>query len=121
MRRHLYILLCFIILPHLLFAQDKLTVQPIGRILMDAGIFEGNEAGLNNGISIPDFRIGAFATFGKFSAYIDVCYAREKVRMKDVCIEGKFEHLHIRIFLPSVRLSRFFQFISKSYYARTGY
>ena len=91
MRRYLYILLCYILLPHLLYAQDKLSVQPIGRILMDAGIFEGNEAGLNNGISIPDFRIGAFATFGKFSAYIDVCYAREKVRMKDVCIEGKFD------------------------------
>ena len=91
MRRFLSILLCLIFLQTHLFAQEKLTVRPIGRILVDAGIFETNEIGLNNGVSIPDFRAGAYAEIGKFSAYIDVSYARAKVHIKDICIEGKFD------------------------------
>ena len=86
-----YILLFLFLLQSSLFAQDKLTVRPVGRILLDGGFFESNQEGLNNGIGIPDFRIGAMATFGKFTAYIDVCYARDKVRMKDVTLEGKLD------------------------------
>lgn len=91
MNKKVYIILFLAFIQANLFAQNKLTVRPVGRILMDGGIFESNQIGLNSGIGIPDFRIGAMATFDKFTAYVDVCYARNKVRMKDVTIEGKLD------------------------------
>ena len=45
--RTLLLLACFAVSP--LFAQEKLKVSPIGRILVDAGCFESKVEGLNNG------------------------------------------------------------------------
>ena len=44
--RALLLLACFAVSP--LFAQEKLKVSPIGRILVDAGCFESKVEGLNN-------------------------------------------------------------------------
>lgn len=73
-----------------LIAQDKLTVQPVGRILIDGGLFESNSVGLNNGMAIPDLRIGVQANYGAYEGYVDIGYANEKVHLKDVYIKRTF-------------------------------
>ena len=73
-----------------LFAQDDLIVRPSGRILIDGGFFESNDAGLNNGITIPDFRVGTKASYRNFNACVDLGYTRQQVRLKDIYIEGQF-------------------------------
>ena len=64
------------------FAQDeepKLVVKPSGRILMDAGVMHSTDETLNDqlndGVAIPDVRMGVSATYGKWKAKIDVGYA----------------------------------------------
>ena len=91
-----YILLFLFLLQSSLFAQDKLTVRPVGRILLDGGFFESNQEGLNNGIGIPDFRIGAMATFGKFTAYIDVDATVNAIE-EDVTLYRPFAQLNLGV------------------------
>ncbi|MGI6233477.1 MAG: OprO/OprP family phosphate-selective porin [Prevotella sp.] len=72
-------------------AQDeetKLVVKPSGRILLDGGLFdmEYNDEKFNDGVAIPDMRVGFKATYGKWSAKVDVSYAYGSVGMKDVYI-----------------------------------
>lgn len=71
------------------FAQDeepKLVVKPSGRILMDAGVMHSTDETLNDqlndGVAIPDVRMGVSATYGKWKAKVDVGYARQSLSLK---------------------------------------
>ena len=55
-----------------MFAQEKLKVNPIGRMLVDAGCFDSKVEGLNNGMAIPDLRVGVKASYGEYQAKLDV-------------------------------------------------
>lgn len=85
------------------FAQDngepKFSVKPTGRILMDGAVYMGGNdndyeaAGDNkfvSGVAIPDVRLGAKASYGKWKAKIDVGFAYGKVGLKDIYIEYDF-------------------------------
>lgn len=73
-------------------AQDTntLKVNPIGRVLIDAGLFNSKNKDLANGVAIPDARVGLKAYYGKYKAKIDIGYAYGKINMKDIFIERQF-------------------------------
>lgn len=70
--------------------ESKLVVKPSGRILLDAGLFDASDEinnQLNDGMAIPDMRVGFKATYEDWTAKVDIGYAYGKVGMKDVFIE----------------------------------
>ena len=80
------------------FAQDeepKLVVKPSGRILMDAGVMHSTDETLNDqlndGVAIPDVRMGVSATYGKWKAKVDVGYARQSLSLKDISLDYNFD------------------------------
>lgn len=81
------------------FAQEqspKLTVKPEGRILMDAAAYAGNTHDLfKGGAAIPDVRLGAAATYGKWAAKVDIGYAYGKVGLKDIYFQYTFDDKNI--------------------------
>ena len=70
--------------------ESKLVVKPSGRVLLDAGVFDASDEvnnQLNDGMGIPDMRVGFKATYEDWTAKVDIGYAYGKVGMKDVFIE----------------------------------
>ena len=63
--------------------EPKFTVKPTGRILMDGAVYLGGNTGAEeagdtkfvNGVAIPDVRLGAKASYGKWKAKVDVGFA----------------------------------------------
>ncbi len=68
----------------------NVSIAPTGRILMDAAAFTPDGNGLNAGAALPDIRLGAKATFGNWSANIDIGFGYGKLSMKDVYIRYDF-------------------------------
>ena len=71
--------------------EKKLSVTPTGRILMDGAVYMGGNGGVTDetdtkfvdGVAIPDIRVGAKASYGKWKAKVDVGFAYGKVGLKD--------------------------------------
>lgn len=83
------------------FAEDdapKFSIKPTGRILMDGAVYMGGNSGIGNsgdskfvdGVAIPDLRLGAKASYGRWRAKIDVGFAYGKVGLKDTYFEYDF-------------------------------
>lgn len=78
------------------YAQDepKLEVKPSGRVLLDAGVMHSNDdavdSKLNDGVAIPDVRVGVSAKYGKWRAKADIGFARQKLSFKDVNLQYDF-------------------------------
>lgn len=78
------------------FAQSEPTLETkvSGRILMDAGVMHNTDktlnAKLNDGVAIPDARVGFSAKYGNWKAKVDVGYARQKLSLKDINIDYNF-------------------------------
>ena len=74
--------------------EPKLVVKPSGRILMDAGVMHSTDESvdqkLNDGVAIPDARVGLSATYGKWKAKVDVGYARQALSLKDISLDSNF-------------------------------
>ncbi|MDE6325195.1 MAG: ATPase, partial [Duncaniella sp.] len=76
-------------------SSPKLKINPTGRILMDGAVYLGGNRGVAeagdtkfvNGVAIPDIRLGAKASYGKFKAKIDVGFSYGKVGLKDTYFE----------------------------------
>ena len=82
------------------FAQEenKLKVNPTGRILMDGGMFQSKSDNFVNGVAIPDVRVGVKASYGKYKAKVDVGYAYGKVSLKDIFVERQMtSHSLLRV------------------------
>lgn len=73
----------------------KFSVKPTGRILMDGAVYMGGNSDITDdedtkfvdGVAIPDLRIGAKASYGKWKAKVDVGFAYGKVGLKDTYVE----------------------------------
>ena len=83
----------------------KFSVKPTGRILMDGAVYMGGNGDVTDevdtrfvdGVAIPDLRLGAKASYGKWRAKIDVGFGYGKVGLKDTYFEYDFnEHNMIR-------------------------
>lgn len=76
--------------------EPKLKLSPVGRILMDGGVFTSNEKELfPAGVAIPDVRIGVKASYGKWDAKVDVGFAYGKVSLKDIFIQHTFDNKNL--------------------------
>ena len=71
-------------------AQDEFKVSPSGRILIDGGLFDSKNNKFVDGVAVPDLRVGAKASYGKYKAKLDIGYSYGKVSLKDVFIERQF-------------------------------
>lgn len=82
-------------------AQDdgpKFSIKPTGRILMDAAAYIGGnddaesvgDTKFVDGVGIPDVRLGAKASYGKWKAKIDIGFSYGKVGLKDTYFEYDF-------------------------------
>lgn len=93
MKKNLPVLICIAILAMPVKAQNenKLKVNLTGRILLDGAAYAGHDEDLfKAGLALPDIRMGAKASFGKWGAKIDVGYAYGKIGMKDVYLQYNF-------------------------------
>ena len=74
--------------------EEKLTVKPSGCILMDAGAFHADHYNdkFNDGVAIPDVRIGLEARYGKWKSKVDIGFAYAKLSLKDIFMEYVFNN-----------------------------
>lgn len=78
--------------------ENKLVVNPTGRILLDAGWLDSENKDLTGGLAVPDMRVGVKATYGPYKAKVDIGYAYSKVSLKDIFVERSFgEHNLVRL------------------------
>lgn len=78
--------------------KPKLEFKPTGRVLMDGAFYIGGNKGVEeetdtrfvDGVAIPDVRLGAKFTYGKWKAKIDVGFSYGKVGLKDTYFEYDF-------------------------------
>lgn len=110
MKNSLFVMiLCVLLSSSAIHAQyeNTLKVRPVGRILFDGALnvpdsplyqecgddgavfFAGPR--LSDGVALPDVRLGAKASYGHWSAKIDVGYAFRKISFKDVFIQYDFD------------------------------
>lgn len=81
----------------------KLSFKPTGRILMDGAVYMGGNRGVSeetdtrfvDGVAIPDVRLGAKATYGKWKAKIDIGFSYGKVGLKDTYFEYDFDQANL--------------------------
>lgn len=70
--------------------EPKFKFTPTGRILADGAVYAPDGDGFADGVAIPDVRIGAKVSYGKWSGKIDIGYGFGKISMKDVFIQYGF-------------------------------
>ena len=83
------------VMPAAVYGQDdsdqpKFKFSPSGRILADGAIYAPDGDGFADGVAIPDVRLGAKVSYGKWSGKIDIGYGFGKLSMKDVFIQYSF-------------------------------
>ena len=72
--------------------KPKLKIAPTGRFLLDGALFASpDKEYFKDGVGIPDARIGVKASYGKWSGTVDVGFSNNKVGLKDLIIQYKFD------------------------------
>lgn len=75
---------------------SKIRVIPIGRVLIDGALYLPTDTSFRNGVSLPEVRLGAVATFGKFDARVEWGYSFGKFSPRDIYITW---HINPRSYL----------------------
>lgn len=101
-KRHTILLLFFLIFSsNLLFAEEdpKFKVQPNGRVLIDGALYASPQKHLfKDGMAIPEARVGAKLSYGKWSSWIDVGFAYGKIGLRNMWIQYDFnKHNNLRV------------------------
>lgn len=77
-------------------AADNIKVVPTGRLLIDGAVFGGPEhSEFKPGAGITDASIGVKATYGKWTARLDVAYSYAKVGLRDIFIQYDFNERNL--------------------------
>lgn len=72
-------------------SEPKFTIKPTGRVLIDGALYASPQKEMfKDGAAIPDVRLGAKMSYGKWNAKIDVGFAYNKVGLKDMYIGYDF-------------------------------
>lgn len=82
---------------------DNLSVSPIGRIHVDGALYFPQHHGFPHGAALSEIRAGAKASYGLWSARIEVGYSYGKIGMKDVYIQRSISpgnHFRAGYFIP---------------------
>lgn len=79
--------------------EAKFKVVPSGRVLIDGAFYASPEKELfKNGMAIPEARLGAKMSYGKWSSWIDVGFAYGKVGLRNMWIQYDFNsHNSVRV------------------------
>jgi len=79
--------------------QPEFKVAPSGRILIDGALYASpQKRQFPDGMAIPEVRLGAKMSYGKWSSCIDVSYAYSKIGLRNLWIEYGFDrHNSLRI------------------------
>lgn len=85
-------LILLFLLPLSLWGEEPaLKVRPTGRILIDGALYASPQKHrFPDGMAIPEVRLGANMTYGKWSSGIDVSYSYAKIGMRNMWIEYGF-------------------------------
>lgn len=98
-------------------SEPKFSIKPSARILLDGALYMGGNGDITaestdkkfvDGVAIPDFRLGAKASYGKWSGKVDVGFAYGKVGMKDVYLKynfNPFNDITVGYFVPQFGLN----------------
>ena len=70
--------------------EPKFSIKPTGRMLLDGAVYMPDGDGFSDGVAMPDIRMGAKVSYGKWAAKIDVGYGFGKISMKDVYMQYNF-------------------------------
>ncbi|MGL5788121.1 MAG: porin [Bacteroidales bacterium] len=84
------IIMSFLMIGGINAQENKLTVNPTGRILIDGGWLNSNNDKLKSGVAIPDARLGVKASYGAYKAKVDVGFAYGKLSLKDIFVQRMF-------------------------------
>lgn len=84
------IIMSFLMIGGISAQENKLTVNPTGRILIDGGWLNSNNDKLKSGVAIPDARLGVKASYGAYKAKVDVGFAYGKLSLKDIFVQRMF-------------------------------
>lgn len=103
MKLHFLSLFIFLtaLIPAEVIADDntKFKITPSGRILIDGAFYASPEHHIfKNGMAIPEARLGAKMSYGKWSSWIDVGFAYGKVGLRNMWIQYDFNpHNSLRV------------------------
>lgn len=73
-------------------SKPKFSITPTGRVLFDGALYSPDDDGFADGVAMPDIRMGVKASYGKWSAKIDIGYAFKKLGFKDVYMQYTFNN-----------------------------
>lgn len=69
----------------------KFKVTPSGRLLIDGAVYASPQKYLfGDGVAIPEVRLGAKMSYGKWSSYIDFGFAYGKIGLRNLWIQYDF-------------------------------
>lgn len=71
--------------------KPKFKFSPAGRILFDAAYYAPGKDGFAPGVAVPDIRIGGKASYGQWTAKLDIGFGYGKLSMKDIFIQYTFK------------------------------
>ena len=75
--------------------EPKFKVSPSGRVLIDGALYASPEKYLfKDGMAIPEARLGAKMSYGKWSSWIDVGFAYGKIGLRNMWIQYDFNQHH---------------------------
>lgn len=82
----------------------KFKILPTGRVLVDGALYSSPQKYLfKDGMAIPEARLGAKMSYGKWSSWIDVGFAYGKIGLRNMWIQYDFNKHH------SLRVGNFLQ------------
>lgn len=77
--------------------KSKIKILPVGRVLMDGAVYMGgNGAGADaegadekfvDGVALPEIRLGATASCGKWNSIVEIGYSNSKFALRDVYMQ----------------------------------
>ena len=79
--------------------EAKFKVVPSGRVLIDGALYASPEKYMfKDGMAIPEARLGAKMSYGKWSSWIDVGFAYGKIGLRNMWIQYDFNsHNSVRV------------------------
>ncbi|MDE6533793.1 MAG: OprO/OprP family phosphate-selective porin [Muribaculaceae bacterium] len=83
-----------LLIPFSISADDKpeFKVAPSGRLLIDGALYASPQKGkFPDGMAIPEVRLGARMSYGKWTSNIDVCYSYAKIGLRNMWVEYGFD------------------------------
>lgn len=103
-----YILILFMVSfsATFLMAEDdtKFVIKPSGRVLIDGAVYASPQKHMfKDGMAIPEARLGAKLSYGKWSSWIDVGFAYGKIGLRNMWIQYDFDTKN------SLRIGNFLQ------------